>query len=179
MQVGRELVACDDDLLVVLLQVVEDVEKHILCAGFPRKELNVVDDEHINHLVEVDEIRAVVVLVGRHILGRKLFGLHVKHGLLRVQTFGFQSDGVAEVGLSQTSAAIDDQGVERALSRVFGHFKAGGTRQAVAFAFDEVVEGVVFVELRVDLQLFQSRNDEGILAALWGSSGSCDSSWAK
>ena len=83
-----------------------------------------------------------------------------------MQTFGFQSNGVAKMGFAQTCPAIDDQGVESTLARVFGHFEAGRTCQSVAIAFNKALESVVFVELRVDLKFFQSRDDEVIDGAL-------------
>ena len=122
----------------------------------------VVDDKYVNHLVEIDEVGAVVVLVGRHILRRELFGLHIQNGLLWVQTLGFQSYGMAEMRFPQSRATVDDQGVERAFARIFSYFETSRTRQTVAFALDEVVEGVVLVELRVDLQFLQPGDDEGV-----------------
>ena len=45
------------------LQMVEDVEERILRARLPGQFLDVVDDQYVDHLVEMDEIGDFAVLV--------------------------------------------------------------------------------------------------------------------
>ena len=66
------------------------------------------------------------------------------------------------MGLAQARAAIDEQWVVGRAARFARYLKAALTRYAVALALDEVVEGVVLVELRLDLPLLQSWDDEGV-----------------
>ena len=66
------------------------------------------------------------------------------------------------MGLAHPRSAIDEQGIECRFSRFLGYFESSRACQTVAVALDEIVEGVVFVQLRVDLQFLQSGNDEGI-----------------
>ena len=49
------------DLLSVLVQVIENVKENILGARFSRKELHIVNNQYIDHLIEVNEIVLVVV----------------------------------------------------------------------------------------------------------------------
>ena len=46
------------------MQVVEDVKEHILRFFFSRQELNVVDDQYVDHLVEMHKIVLVVISDG-------------------------------------------------------------------------------------------------------------------
>ena len=94
-----------------MVQVVENLEEHFLRAGFSCEKLDVVDDEQVNHLVEMDEVDAVVVFGGCEILIVKLFCLYIQHREVGVEVFGFKADGVAEVGFAQARPAIDQQGI--------------------------------------------------------------------
>ena len=66
------------------------------------------------------------------------------------------------MGLSKSHAAIEHQGVEGGPAGVLGQGIACGTRQAVAFTLDEVVECVGITQLRVDAHLLDTRQHKGV-----------------
>ena len=53
-------VGCQDKLLAVLVQVVEDVEECILSLRYTGKFLNVINNQHVDGLIETDEIIEMV-----------------------------------------------------------------------------------------------------------------------
>ncbi|MDZ7636529.1 MAG: hypothetical protein U5L72_19750 [Bacteroidales bacterium] len=58
----RRLVTCQDDLLTRLVKVVEYVERRYPASLFlAGKLMNVINDQHVNHLVEVEKIILVIV----------------------------------------------------------------------------------------------------------------------
>src|SRR5690606_3591618 len=59
--IHRSLVTGQDYLFAVLVQVVENMEENILCAGLSGKQLDVINDQYVYYLIEVDKIIAVVL----------------------------------------------------------------------------------------------------------------------
>ena len=96
---GR-LVRRQHNLLPGLVQVVENVEEHVLRLLLAAEELHIVDDEHIHHLVEVAEVVDRVVAYCVDELVREAFGAHVQHRLVRLTVLDFQPNGVREVRLA-------------------------------------------------------------------------------
>ena len=56
-------VGCKNQLLAVLVQVIEDMEKSLLCLGSTCQFLDIINNQDINALIELDEI---VELVGSY-----------------------------------------------------------------------------------------------------------------
>lgn len=61
MQEYGSTVGSQDELFAVLVQVVEDVEERVLCLGNPCKFLNIINNQHVNGLVEIDEVVGRIV----------------------------------------------------------------------------------------------------------------------
>ena len=76
------------------------MEENILSLRFSTKELNVVYDQHIDHLIEVDEIVLFVVSYGIDELVCELLGRNIKYGLIREAVFHVDTDGVCQVCFS-------------------------------------------------------------------------------
>ena len=62
------------------------------------------------------------------------------------------------MGLAQAGTAVDEQRVEGAAARVGRDAQAGGAAQAVAAAFNEVLEIIDRIEAGLDIELAQARN---------------------
>ena len=145
------------------MQIVEDVEESFLGLGrFASPELYVVDDEHIDEFVEVDEVVGGAGASCFGVLLHKLLAGDVEHLLVRVQFLGLQSDGIGKVSLAETHVAVQQQRVEGGLTGFLGHGVAGGTSQAVAVALDEVLQGIVGAQLRIDAQLVEAGNHKRV-----------------
>ena len=86
--------------------MVEDVEERILRTGLSRQLLDVVDDEHVDHLVEMDEVGDLAVLVGRLELGLELVHRDVQHLQFRMTLTHLVADRLHDVGLAQSRITI-------------------------------------------------------------------------
>ena len=49
-----------NQLFSILVQMIEDMEESVLCLGYTSKFLNIINNEHVNGLVEVYEVIEVV-----------------------------------------------------------------------------------------------------------------------
>ena len=78
----------------------EDVEEDVLRTRLSGQLLDVVDDQHVDHLVEVDEIGDFAVLVGRLELRLKLVHRDVQHLQLRMALPHLVADGLHDVGFA-------------------------------------------------------------------------------
>ena len=95
-----------DQLLAGQLQVVEYVEEGVLRSRLARQFLDVVDDQYVDHLVEMDEVGDFAVLVGRLELRLELVHRHVEHLQFGVPLPYFVADGLGHVGFAQTRITI-------------------------------------------------------------------------
>ena len=102
LQLHGRLVRSEDQLLARQLEVVEDVEERVLRTRLARQLLNVVDDQHVDHLVEVDEIGDFAVLVGRLELRLKLVHRDVQHLQFGMALPHLVADGLHDVGFAQS-----------------------------------------------------------------------------
>ena len=145
------------------MQRVEDMEEHVLRLLLAREELHIIDDEHVHHLVELCEVAHGVVLHRFDELLGELLCWNVQDGLVRVMLLDLDADGVCEVRFAEPHAAVDQQRIEGGASGLLRHGITGTAGQSVAIPFDEGVEGVVGVEVALDLDLAQAGDDERVL----------------
>ncbi|MCK7531591.1 MAG: hypothetical protein MZV63_11445 [Marinilabiliales bacterium] len=82
-KLNRRLVACEYELFSRLMEVIEYVEESILCLLFAGKLMNVINDQHIDHLVEMKEIILVVVPDRLNKLGLEFVCIYIKNSLVR------------------------------------------------------------------------------------------------
>ena len=106
LELDGRLVRREDQLFAGELQVVEDVEERILRTGFSRQFLNVVDNQDVDHLVEMDEIGNFAVLVGGLELRLKLVHRDVEHLQLGMALPHFVAYGLDDVGFAQSGIAV-------------------------------------------------------------------------
>ena len=148
LELRRRTVAGDDDFALERLEVVEDVEKHVV--RFLRLDLlKIVDDQHVDRLVEVHEI---VDLVHAHRIGvlcAEGSGGDKQHALVGVVLFDLQTDGRHQVRFSHSRRTVEKEGVERLSVQSSGDGEGNVQRVRIAFALTKAVEGVFFVEERL------------------------------
>ncbi len=159
----RRLVAGQDNLLARLMEVIKDVKEHVLRLLLTTEELNIVHDEDVHQLIEVGEVVDAVVPHRVDKLVRELFRVDVEDRLLREAVLDFNSDRVSQVSLAQSHRAVNEERIERGATRFLCHGKTSTARKAVALSFDEVLEAVLGIEVRIDVQLFQTGNHKRIL----------------
>jgi hypothetical protein len=123
-------VTADDDLLLDLVEGVEGVEELLLGPIFAGQELDVVDEQDVDGAVPVAEVVGLVLLDGRdHLVGEFLRGDVGDLGRTPVALAHGMADGVHEMGLAQTHAAVEEERVV-GLARGVGHRAAGGVSEA-------------------------------------------------
>ena len=125
--------------------------------------MNVVDQQHVHHLIELAEVANGVVLHRLNELLRELLRRYVQDRLVRMILLDLDPNGVRQVRFAQTNATIDQQRIEGGATRLLGHGVTSAPRKTVAIALDEVVERIVRVQVRLDLYLTKAGNDERIL----------------
>ena len=141
--------------------MIEDVEEYILGRLLAAEKLNVINDQHVHHLIEVTEVIDRIVSHGVNELMGESFRAHIKHRLVRLTVFDLESDGVSLMRFPQSHATINQEWVESSTSRFVCDSESCTARQPVALAFDKVLESVVGVEVGIKLSLrnLESRTD--------------------
>src|SRR5258708_24418931 len=94
------------------MQVIEDMEEYILCLFFSGEELNIIQNKHINHLVEMNEVILCVVLYSINKLIRKFFRGDIQNNFFRVLILYFNTYGMHKMGLSHSDTTIYKKRVE-------------------------------------------------------------------
>ena len=151
LKVHRRSVGCQNNLASHAEQMVEDMEERVERLGGVHPLLDVIDNQHVDGLVEVDEVVGGVMTHRVGELHLEQTGRHIEHPLLGIGLLAAHTDGVDQVGLATTRGTIDKEGIERALARMLGDGEADGTWQLVGIALDEVLEGLLRVELGIQL----------------------------
>ena len=127
------------------MQGVEGVEELLLRLHLAGKELDVVDEQHVDVAIKtLERARAVIADRVDELVG-ELFRVDVADPEPRVDLADIVTDGVQQVGLAQSRGAIDEQRVV-GLGRRLGDRVGGRVGEPVARASDKRVEGVFRVE---------------------------------
>src|SRR5260370_636393 len=111
---------------------------------FLRQELDVINQQHI-HIAELVAEAGHLVVAQRvdHLVG-KLLARQVADRSLGLMPFYFMSNGLHQVGLSHTYAAVQEQRVVGLGGTLCDRLRRG-MGELVARAFDESVEGITRV----------------------------------
>ena len=113
--------------------------------------LHIVDDEHVDGLIEMDEVVDGILAAGITELHLEEAGRHVQHALLRVHLLTLQSDGIHQMRLSASRRTIEEEGIERRLARMLGNAETYRARQLVGVTLNEGMERLVNVQLGIEV----------------------------
>ena len=138
LKIHRRSVGSQNNLASHAEQMVEDMEKRVKRLGGVHPLLDVIDDQHIDGLVEVDEVVGGVMTHRVGELHLEQTGRNIEHPLLGIGLLAAHTDGVDQVGLATTRGTIDEEGIERALARMLGDGEADGTWKFVGIALYEI-----------------------------------------
>src|SRR5690606_30857578 len=83
-----------DDLLLILMEMVKNMEKHLLRPILARQKLNIIDDQYINLHVKICKAFYVAVFDGIHKLVYKLFRRHIQDELILRAVLYLIADGL-------------------------------------------------------------------------------------
>ena len=87
--------------------MVEDIEKGILRTNLTRELLNIVDDKHIDSLVEVDKIGNLAILVRRLELSLEFIHRDVKNLQLWMTLTHLVTNSLHDMCFTQTRITIN------------------------------------------------------------------------
>ena len=132
--------------MVVLVEVIEGMEKFLLRRFLAGDKLDIVDEEQVGIAVFIAELIVPALLQGGNQLVCKLIALDIDDIIAGVVLMHDAGDGVKQVRFAKAGRAVNKKGIIR-FRRVIGDGNGGGVREAVRGADDKVVEG----ELRVKL----------------------------
>ena len=78
----------------------------------PVKKLHIVDDQHIDELVEMNKVVDGIVAAMVDKLVDKFFGAYVQNHFAGLASLYFVADGLCQVRFTQAHAAIDHERIE-------------------------------------------------------------------
>ena len=119
------------------------MEEGVLCLLHTNKLLNIVNDEHINALIEIDKVVNRILAHRVSILHLKEVCRYIQHALLGVEFLDFQANSIRQVSLTHTRCTIEEQGVKHRLTRFHRNALSRRTGQTVAQTLDKVLETIV------------------------------------
>ena len=154
-QVRWRLVGGDDDLPSLIDQGVERVEELFLCRVLAADELHVVDHQHVDGAELVLEVHRVLLAQSADKTVHELFRRKVDHRARRIGRADVPGDGVHEMGLAQSHAAVQEQRVEQH-RRGLGDAVGGGVGEFVGLADDEILEREAAIQRRAEVVVITS-----------------------
>ena len=141
--------------------MIEDVEESILSLHSCCPLLNIIDDKHVDGLVETDEIVKRIRQYSISILNLEKTCADVKNTLLRIKFLATSTNGINQVSFTTTWWAIDKHWVELCCIWMFSNTLTYTTRKLIAVAFNIVAESKTRIKLRIEflrLCSIKSRN---------------------
>ena len=145
------------------MQVVEDVEKSLECF-FTADFLKIVDDEHINALVEVDKAidsRGISVVAVCHccisILHLEITSRDEEHTAVRKFLTHSIAHSIHQVCLAHPRRSIQEEGVEGLHIGILSHSARHVHRCTIADTLAITIEGIGFNEMRIKIRGLRHR----------------------
>ncbi len=142
----RGTITREHDLPVGIVERVERVEEFLLGALLARQELHVVQQQDVGRAIPTLELQRGGVLDGVDHLVHELLGAHEENPRARARGSDHVPDGVHEVCLAQSHAAVQEEGVV-ALARIRRDRLSDRVGELVSVPDDEGLEGVVRAQI--------------------------------
>ena len=112
LKIDRRTVAGKDYLLAVAEEMIEDMEEGVEGAGGCGPLLDIIHDEHIDALIEIDEVVDSFLQLGVGELHLEETGADIEHSLLGIEFLASHADGIDEVGFAASRGTVHIEGVE-------------------------------------------------------------------
>ena len=159
----RQAVRGNNDLLLLLVQRIEGVKELFLGAFLAGNELDVVDEQDVHGVETVAEADHAIEAQGVDDLDGELFRADIAETHGRIALLDGVPNGMHQVRFAHAHAAIKEQRVV-SLGRLFGHGARSSMRKLIGLADDERIEGVPEIELvvaalKIQLGLLGGGND--------------------
>src|SRR5450756_1351871 len=121
------------------------MKKFLLRPFLAGNELNVVDEQDVNATVLVSELFIPIILYGVDQFICKLFRRSIEHFRIWILVEDVMSDCMHQMGLPQTDAAVNEQGIVRERGS-FGNGQRGCVGQLVAASLDVSFKGIFWIQ---------------------------------
>ena len=124
------------------------MKERILSFCYTGKLLYIVDYQHVDSLVEADEI---IEMIGTHRIGilyLKQVCRHVKHTFLRIKFLDTCTDSIYQMSFTHTRRTVNKKRIKgacRILRNGFGY----SSRKLVAVSFDKVLKVIIGIQMRI------------------------------
>ncbi len=83
------------------------MEKRILCCRFACQFMDIIQNQHINQLIKMQEVIDFIFPHGFRKLGLEQIGRYIQDHLFRKILFHFQTNSLSQVSFSQSGTAIN------------------------------------------------------------------------
>src|SRR5689334_10418316 len=100
------------------MQVIKDMEEHILRFLFAGKELNIINDKHIYHLIKMNEVVLSIVLHCVNKLVCEFFRRDIQYCLPLILIFYLNADSMSKVCFAHAHSAVNKKRVKRSAARL-------------------------------------------------------------
>ena len=131
--------------------MIEDVEEGIQSLGRINPFLNIINNQHVNGLIEVNEIIRGILTHRVRELYLEQTGRDIKHTLLRIHTLALHTNGIDQMGLTATGRTIDKEWVEGRLTRMLCDRQTYRAWQFIGVSFNIIIEGLLGIQLRIQV----------------------------
>ena len=129
------------------MKVIENMKENILRFFLACQIVNIIEDQHIDHLVKMDEIILIVVPDGIDELVGELISSNVKNSFFRKIVFYLKTNRMRQVRFSQSCNTIYKEWVKCSFSGVACNGETCRSGQTVAIAFNEIIERITLNQL--------------------------------
>src|SRR5690606_32933110 len=137
------------DLLAALVQMIENGKEYILCFLCGYKQMDIIEDQHINQLVKMNEVVDLIIPGMIDKLVDEFLGAYIQHSLIRVQAAHLIADCLYQVRLAPAYPAKDYQRIEGRCPGLLCHMHTGRACYAVTIAFYIIFKNIIGIELRI------------------------------
>ena len=125
------------------------MEERVLCSLESCEILDIIYDEHIDCLVEIEEVRYAVCFRSILVLQFERVRADIQDACARIECAHLITDRISEVGLTYSTASVDKERVESRSTGLLSDSQTGRARQFIRFSGNERVEGIECVQLRL------------------------------
>ena len=117
--------------------------------SFTCKLLNIVNDKHIDTLVEIDEVIDKISTNSIDILHLEDVACDIQNSLFRQQLKYLKTDSLCQMRLAHTACTEDEERVESVVSRMLRHGDRCTEGQFVALSFKVCCKSAILVQVSI------------------------------
>src|SRR6056297_1148479 len=150
------------------MKMIKYMKESILGFLLTCKLMYIINQQYINHLVEMEKVIFVIVANRIDKLSLELIGIDVKYCFIRKQSLYLNPDSLCQMRFSQTASSVYQQWIKCSPSRIIGYGITGRSCKSVTLSFNKIIKRILGVQPRVNIQLFYPGDDKRVFNRLLG-----------